>query len=400
MSDFESDWTPPDMKPIVIVGAGMAGIAAAFELKRLGISKIILIDKAGAGFEGPWITSARMRHLRSGKSLLGPAIQFPEYGFESYYKNKKGLDAWETLYKIPNGDWQDYLLWLRESLQLDVINDEAVEEVNEDLFIKTDKSVYPASKIILATGRGTPNLPDWTLHIPREKYIHTSEEYDFSRLKNKRIAVIGTGASGLDAAAAALEAGAAQVDLFSRGPKINNVNKALATTFTGYALGYYHLSDSDKLAFTAAHRSGLATPPFESVLRLKGYPNLHVHYNTTLPPTSHDFIILATGFKPTVPFLKNVDTWSNHMTDAQKREFPFALPYPYLGPHFELTNDIYCFNHSALLSHGNIAGDIPAIGIGANRLARGIAIDLFLKYKVFYYQRLIDYEEHEFEGGV
>lgn len=410
MNHFENDWTPEDMKPIVIIGAGMAGITASFELKRLGVSKILLIDKNDAGKEGPWTTSARMRHLRSGKTLLGPAIQFPEYSFEHYYKNSKGEEAWETLYKIPNADWQDYLQWLRRILELEVLNQEYVEELKvqkDSITVKTDKSKIEASKVIISTGRsgfGGPSFPDWIDQIPRDKYIHTSEIYDVSRLKGLKVAVIGTGASGLDAAGAALEAGASQVDLMCRSKKINNVNKGIATAYSGYSLGYYYLSDEDKLRFTDAHTEGLSTPPFESILRIKGHPNLNVIYECDIIPKDYDFIFLATGFKvdvKNVPFLKglDIDVWGNHMTEEQKEKYKFAPNWPYLGEYFELTpyNNIYCFNHGATLTHGNVAGDIPGIGIGANRLARGIAIDIFLKNKEHFYQELVDFNVHEFE---
>lgn len=413
MNDFESDWTPFNMKPIVIIGAGMAGISAAFELKRLGIAKVILIDKSPKGKEGPWITSARMRHLRSGKSLLGPAIQFPQYSFENYYKKLKGLAAWDTLYKIPNSDWEAYLLWLRETLNLHVINQEMVEKLEpseNSVVVKTDKSLIDASKVIIATGRGGfggPNYPDWINEIDPKKFIHTSEIFDMARIKGLKVAVVGTGASGLDAAGAALEAGAQKVDLLSRQKKINNVNKGIATAFSGYSLGYYYLSDIDKLRFSEAHAEGLSTPPFESLLRIKGYPNLRVIFEYHQPPRDYDFIILATGYKidaSQVPYLKGlaIDLWENHLSQEEKNKYPFALKSPYLGEYFELLpfKNIYCFNYGASLSHGNISGDIPGIGIGANKLARGISIDIFLKFKEHFYHELKEYNVHEFEEGL
>ena len=54
-------WAPehggPDGRPVcdvLIVGAGMCGLAASFALKRLGLSNQRLIDQAMAGREGPW----------------------------------------------------------------------------------------------------------------------------------------------------------------------------------------------------------------------------------------------------------------------------------------------------------------------------------------------------------
>jgi cation diffusion facilitator CzcD-associated flavoprotein CzcO len=59
---------------VAIIGAGMAGLAAAFALKRLGISNVRLFDRAPRGCEGPWVTYARMQTLRSPPELTGPTL--------------------------------------------------------------------------------------------------------------------------------------------------------------------------------------------------------------------------------------------------------------------------------------------------------------------------------------
>lgn len=53
------DWVPPrehegqPVRDVVIVGAGMCGLAAGAALKGLGLSNIVLFDRAPAGREGP-----------------------------------------------------------------------------------------------------------------------------------------------------------------------------------------------------------------------------------------------------------------------------------------------------------------------------------------------------------
>ncbi|MGY2930952.1 alkyl hydroperoxide reductase subunit AhpF [Bradyrhizobium sp. GM6.1] len=42
---------------VVIVGAGMAGLVASAMLKRLGVDNQLVLDRACAGEEGPWVTS-------------------------------------------------------------------------------------------------------------------------------------------------------------------------------------------------------------------------------------------------------------------------------------------------------------------------------------------------------
>ena len=52
---------------VLIVGAGQSGLAIAFGLMRAQVDNILVIDKAEYGREGPWLTYARMRTLRSPK---------------------------------------------------------------------------------------------------------------------------------------------------------------------------------------------------------------------------------------------------------------------------------------------------------------------------------------------
>ena len=58
---------------VVVIGGGMAGLAAAASLTHLGITAPIF-DQAPEGYEGPWATTARMETLRSPKQLTGPAL--------------------------------------------------------------------------------------------------------------------------------------------------------------------------------------------------------------------------------------------------------------------------------------------------------------------------------------
>ncbi len=75
---------------VVIVGAGMAGLVASAMLKRLGVDNQLVLDRAPAGHEGPWVTFARMRTLRSPKELTGPAMGLPALTFRAFYEAQYG----------------------------------------------------------------------------------------------------------------------------------------------------------------------------------------------------------------------------------------------------------------------------------------------------------------------
>src|SRR5581483_6679130 len=86
-------------------------------------------------------------------------------------------------------------------------------------------------RLVLATGRdglGGPFVPDLVRHIDKRFWAHSAEDIDFTALRGRRVGAVGAGASAMDNAATALEAGAASLDLFIRRADIPRVNK-----FTG-----------------------------------------------------------------------------------------------------------------------------------------------------------------------
>ena len=64
----------------------MAGLVASAMLRRLGVDNQLVLDRARAGEEGPWVTFARMRTLRSPKELTGPAMGLPALTFRAFYE--------------------------------------------------------------------------------------------------------------------------------------------------------------------------------------------------------------------------------------------------------------------------------------------------------------------------
>ena len=58
--------------------------------------------------------------------------------------------------------------------------------------------------------------------------------------------------------------------------------------------------------------------------------------------------------------------------------------------------NLHCFNYGSTLSHALLSSDIPAISIGARRLAEGIAAEFFVQDSDVYLQRLKDYNVQDF----
>ena len=88
-----------------------------------------------------------------------------------------------------------------------------------------------ARRVVLATGRdglGGAYVPAFAHKIPRARWAHSSDVMDYAMLADKRVGVVGAGASAMDSAATALEAGAASVDLLIRRDDIPRINKGRA----------------------------------------------------------------------------------------------------------------------------------------------------------------------------
>src|SRR5712691_5931209 len=123
------NWVPerpgPDGRPIdhnvLIVGGGQSGCAFAFALRRAGIGRVTVIDRADSEAEaGVWLNAARMNVLRTAKSLPGPELGIPALGFQSWYEARHGRAAYAAIERIPRADWAEYLGWYRNFLDIPV----------------------------------------------------------------------------------------------------------------------------------------------------------------------------------------------------------------------------------------------------------------------------------------
>ena len=114
---------------VVIVGAGMCGLTVAFALLRRAVHNIRILDRSEAGREGPWLTYARMRTLRSPKHLAGPAMGVPSLTFRAWFEACWGQAACAALDRIPREMWMDYLRWYRDVLSLPVENGVQVVQI-------------------------------------------------------------------------------------------------------------------------------------------------------------------------------------------------------------------------------------------------------------------------------
>jgi FAD-dependent urate hydroxylase len=440
------NWVIPQPAPVLdalIVGGGMCGQTAAFALMREGVRNFRIVERKAAGLEGPWATFARMDTLRSPKHLTGPDLGVPSLTFRAWYEAKHGEDEWKALYKIPTPAWSEYLLWIRKVLALPIENLIEVKSLELDgtlvratLRGPRGEETVAARKVVLALGRDGSGAPRWphfesfNPHAEHEKarIFHSADAIDFEALKGKRIGVLGAGASAFDNAGTALEAGAAAVTLFARRPYLPQVNKSKWTSFPGFLRGFYGLDDARRWRFFTYIFSEQVPPPFESVLRCEKHTGFSVRLaepwtdlradgegvTVTTPKGTRRFdaVIVATGFdvdmmeRPEVAaFREHALLWADRVSAAEAAAYPEEARFPYLGEGFQLLEkvpgsapglrNVHIFNWGCTMSHGALAGDIPGLSIGADRLAEGIVRDLFVADADRHFQALLAHEEEE-----
>ena len=441
-------WTPevagPDGRPaadVLIAGAGMNGLAAAFALRRLGIDRIRQVDARPAGLEGPWLSYARMELLRSPKHLVGPALGLPDLTFRAWWEAQHGEAGWEQLGFIRREDWARYLAWYGRVTGARVESETrlaGVEPAGRFVAARLEgpgvaQTVY-ARQLVLATGRdgqARPRVPDPFVPFMGRGVRHSSEPLDPAALRGRRVVVVGLSASAFDNACVAAEAGA-EVVLLGRAGRLPLVNKMKGTVYPGFAHGFPDLPDAERLAWLRHVAAARVAPPRHTVQRamharvriVLGVETEEVRADggvlvlrTVKGAFTADEVILGTGFRfdlgaapelsaiaPRVLLWRDLDLGCDNGGEAADE----YLDCPALGRGFEFRARpgvdpeglarIRCFTHAAQPSLGNLANDIPQASDGAERLARAVARDLFVEDMAHHRARLWAYAEPELLG--
>lgn len=440
-----ANWIPPQAGPdghpmldVIVIGAGMHGIAAAGALLLKGVRNILVLDRSRDGFEGPWVTYARMDTLRSPKHLPGPCLGIPSLTYRSWYEASFGTAAWEALYKIPNASWQDYLTWVRRMLGLPLRSQTEVSRLvpaSDSVAVHlADGTVLHARRVVMATGRGGTGgsfVPDFVSRdLWPDRAAHTFEDIDFARLAGKRVAVLGAAASAWDNAATALEAGA-KVDLYCRRPQMPQINKGRAAATPGFFEGWADLDVARKWELFVYMQDNLAPPPHETVNRTIAQRAFQLHFGAPVRAARRaqdgvelvfdggsqlfDFLIVGTGFavdlkrEPIVAdFAENIATWGDRYQPPANLVRPALSQFPWVSAGFELQeveagkspglDRIHLFNHAATASLGAIASDVPGANAGAQRLASRIVARFFSEDIDAVAATLENYSEPELAG--
>ncbi len=171
---------------VIVIGAGLSGLAAAHELAQRGIPVTVL--EAGDRVAEPW----RARHPQLRLNIHRHFVRLPGH----QVPDKDGAF-------LRRDTVVDYLESCAANLKVPVrfgVRVTGVERAGAIWRLTTDDQTYEAGQIIFATGRDrVPHMPVWK---GREHFkgdlIHAADLGDVARLSTKRVLVIGAGNSGGD----------------------------------------------------------------------------------------------------------------------------------------------------------------------------------------------------------
>jgi cation diffusion facilitator CzcD-associated flavoprotein CzcO len=420
-------WLKPRLAPdgsealdVLIVGGGQSGVVTAFGLKRMRVDNVLVVDRAPYGQEGPWVTFARMKTLRSPKDFTGPDLDIPSLTYQSWHEARYGIDHWRALDLITKEDWNDYLLFVRKVTGTRVQNDTELTGLSFDRgLIRAEllgpdggRSVY-ARKVVLATGQDSTGrwwMPPCVEALPAALRAHAADFIDFDRLKGKIVAVLGAGASAFDNAATALEAGAAEVHLFCRRIEPQVIQPYRWLTFRGFLKHFSDLDDSWRWRFMSrvlGLREGFPQATYDRCAR---HPNFQVHTDApwldaradgdravvTLPQGEFkaDFLIAGTGIAmdygarlELAAFAGNIASWADRFEPPQDERNDRLGQFPYLSGDYAFVEktegltpwirDVHLFSIASTMSFGASGSSINAMTTAVPRLIDGITRGLF-----------------------
>jgi putative flavoprotein involved in K+ transport len=203
--DVSFDGKPP-IPPVVILGAGSAGLAVGAALQRLGIEVVVL--EAGPGVATSW----RQRHeelcLNTIRWLSDlPGLRMP-----------RSLGRWVT-----RDDYVGYLERFAAYQCLDMRFGVDVWRVDRSTCgwqVITSAGEYETDHVVVATGHDRIAwMPDWPGRNEFSKPImHVAELRRAADLAGRRVLLVGAGNSGVEMAGHLVDAGVAQLWMSVRTP--------------------------------------------------------------------------------------------------------------------------------------------------------------------------------------
>ena len=208
---------------VAILGAGFGGMCMAAQLQEAGIGDFRIIERAG-DFGGTWYWNRYPGAQCDVESYIYlPLLE------ETGYMPKEKYSFQPEIYQHAQRIGRHYDLYSRAYFQTQV-REQRWDEADARWIVTTDRGdVFRARHVVISSGSlnrpklpGLPGLSNFkghTFHTSRWDYDYTggSSTGGLDKLRDKRVGIIGTGATGIQCIPHLGEA-AAQLYVFQRTP--------------------------------------------------------------------------------------------------------------------------------------------------------------------------------------
>jgi putative flavoprotein involved in K+ transport len=178
---------------VVIVGAGQAGLATAYELAQRGVSQAVLEaeGEVGTQWRKRW-DSLRLFTPARYDALPGSVFPAPPSSFPDKNQMADYLEAYGHEHRLP----------IRTSVRV-----VSLGRSEDGYMLETSAGPITARHVVVATGYQGPKIPAFAAQLkPEIRQLHAAEYRNPSQLEGD-VLVVGAGTSGVEIAIEAARAG-------------------------------------------------------------------------------------------------------------------------------------------------------------------------------------------------
>jgi thioredoxin reductase (NADPH) len=238
---------------VIIIGAGPAGLSAAIQLKRYGITPIIFEkDEAGGVLRNANLVE---NYLGFPKGITGP-------GLVTQFKDQFGKNDLKITYQEIH----------------EIVRD------GDQFIVETDNKKFTSDYLIIASGTKPIKFQKFELSQDVRSRIFY-EVYSLVKEKNKNIGIVGVGDAALDYSINLAQQN--KIILLNRSEKISGLPLLWERVQKNSAINYYSNSEINGIKWTGSKLE------------------IDVNVISKLLKFQLDFLIFAIGREPELGFLKN-----------------------------------------------------------------------------------------------